>query len=1000
MGRRVGKHRWIRHGAGGIVVGLLVTLAIAVGQFAGLWAPLDRAYLDFCFKYAGSVEADPRILMIDINDVALCRIERWPWPRRMQADLVDVLSECGAQAILLDLIYTEPQVPRVVLPQLSPDARFLPGIATHGTVGTEDAIYDDIEFSQAIEKAGDVYLGMYFSFSSPADDSPRRLTAISEQGEDTSDSSLDDGLVFTSSDGEGENDRRELTAKAVQLLIEDFSMNAKRIAQKLAADLSAVEREIGSAKEFAARRVANEFLAAHPESSFEELFRQVLPGASLEASSRDRQDLIRGYRQARASSYVYKDSPFRIGDFDRYIPRATNPLMPIEEVARAARSVGFVSFRTDDDGVLRHIPVLVNVDNHVVMQLAFSLACDVLDIDTDGMRVAKDRTLQFSNKLGDRHWSIPLTPDGQMLINWHTGASEWHSSFSHIPVSRVMEVAFNRRTVSANEAIIPLLKAEAVELLFDEAESAYLDYERMVRRLQQAPKDVDDNELVSIRAEVEKTENLAIAQLAKLSEEIEGLTPEDEYERSLFSRVRFLHDRLCNDRYAKKIAQDNDALIVRNGQLLAELRQKIGGKLCFVGHTAAAQADMVNSPAYNDLPGVMAHANLANTLLLDRVPTRASGLTNAAILVLCGLAVTLVTSICSPWTAIRSMVLIMGCVLGASALLMHEVDFYLSSAEAAIAAFVVWALVTLYRQITEERRKRSFARELSRNTSPAIAAVIAEQVDDLDLSPQPAEVTCYFSDLQGFTTISERLGAEQTQSILNRYLGAMSDVLIAHQAFNKFMGDGIFAFFNAPILPVRNHAREGCLAAIETARRLGQLRKQANATEADEFAGLRMRVGLHSGPAFVGYFGSDNQTDYTCIGDTVNLAARLEPANKVFGTQTLVSGQCREQAGGGFEYRYLGLVQVKGKVLAVPVYELLGVTEEVDRMLLEYAELFSAAVEQFQQREWGEARERFERCHQIRPDDDACLLYLAETDRLASCPPDDEWTKSIALTSK
>jgi adenylate cyclase len=262
-------------------------------------------------------------------------------------------------------------------------------------------------------------------------------------------------------------------------------------------------------------------------------------------------------------------------------------------------------------------------------------------------------------------------------------------------------------------------------------------------------------------------------------------------------------------------------------------------------------------------------------------------------------------------------------------------------------------------------------------------------------------VSCYFSDLQGFTTLSERLGPRDTQAILNRYLEQMSTVLVPQRAFSKFMGDGIFAFFNAPLLPVAEHPRIACEVALRCTEALGQLqREQAGGPHAEVFAALVMRAGVHSGPAYVGEFGSDNQTDYTCIGDTVNLAARLEPANKVFGTQILVSQACRDAVGDRFEFRPLGKLQVKGKAHVVGVHELLGRAGAVEERRLAYARLFAGAMALFQQRRFVEARQIFESCRREPHGDPAVELYVAEIDRCLESPPDADWNQAIQLTTK
>jgi adenylate cyclase len=230
----------------------------------------------------------------------------------------------------------------------------------------------------------------------------------------------------------------------------------------------------------------------------------------------------------------------------------------------------------------------------------------------------------------------------------------------------------------------------------------------------------------------------------------------------------------------------------------------------------------------------------------------------------------------------------------------------------------------------------------------------------------------------------------------------MSQVLIKHRAIiNKFMGDGIFAFFNPPILQCDDHAVRACGAALDSLAALERLKSEyAAGPLADDVRALAIRMGINSGTVFVGDYGSTSKLDYTCIGDAVNLAARLEPANKLFGTRIMISEQTRCQLAGTFEARPLGRLQVVGKREAVEVYELLGRTGEVDDEQLGYAEQFSRAVEAFQQRRWDQAATELQHCARSRPDDPAIDLYRRHLERHRRTPPPEDWNRGIELTAK
>jgi len=494
-----------------------------------------------------------------------------------------------------------------------------------------------------------------------------------------------------------------------------------------------------------------------------------------------------------------------------------------------------------------------------------------------------------------------------------------------------------------------------------------------------------------------------------------GTLAEDTDENRQARRVLELADEYAADSNGSAGASPSPGASIRRAiaekrdeveSLRGELGPLIENKICLVGYTAAAVADTVNTPVYNEMPGVLAHANVINTFLANRFPQSARPWPNRLLIGLCGLMITVITTWRDPWASLLAVSAVMAIVLGAAFAAFYAWTIQLEAEGAAMAAFTAWAMVTLYRQLTEERQKRAFSKSLAQYTSPAIAEQLAARMTQrgpgFDLSPVPRTVTCYFSDLKGFTSISERLGAARTRDVLNPYLESMSAVLIGGGAMiNKFMGDGIFAFFNPPILPVEEHARRGCEAALCSFEALERLKRDISNPEIErEVAALSMRIGLHTGEVFVGDYGSSNKLDYTCIGDTVNLAARLEPACKVFGVACLISESTYAPAADWFVVRHLGGLQVVGKSEAVQVYELVGRRGQTDGGQESYAALFGQAVERFQQRDWEGALIVLSQCRQERPDDAAIGLLTENIRRYQESPPPDDWNQAIELTAK
>ena len=518
---------WFRKRFWGLAVGLAVTLLTVFGHVSGYLDGLDRIYLDFCFCCANRIPADPDIVMVDINDLALERISRWPWPRQLQADLVNVLSECAAESIILDLVYSEPMRPRVELPELDPNTKIPAEL-----ISTANTVYDDRELAKAISDAGNVYVGMYFPLYPPQDEpviNRKRARELLNKNPNMSITEFSNQLGATHDKSAA---RTFLLARIDHLLHTDFGLNVTQLAEKLSESASEIEKVITGAKEMAAGDMAEESLNKNPNATFSEFFNATLPNHPADVISRDRKDLEVAYQQAQTARVVYAKALGSSEPFRKLIPNGTRPTIPINAITQAAKEVAFVSFDTDVDGVLRYVPLLANVDGNLVCQLGFAAACDALDIDTETITAGPGRLLTFSNHAGNTTWKIPLNERGEMLLNWNTGKNgdKWYNSFHHVPVARIMEVALNRRTISENNAKVQILTAQAVELMYQDARSAYLDYEEKLRTLNQGNRE----NLKKLREKVESIEKKAIAQLTHLAAEIDSLQPEDDYEAVLF----------------------------------------------------------------------------------------------------------------------------------------------------------------------------------------------------------------------------------------------------------------------------------------------------------------------------------------------------------------------------------------------------------------------------------------------------------------------------------
>ena len=237
-----------------------------------------------------------------------------------------------------------------------------------------------------------------------------------------------------------------------------------------------------------------------------------------------------------------------------------------------------------------------------------------------------------------------------------------------------------------------------------------------------------------------------------------------------------------------------------------------------------------------------------------------------------------------------------------------------------IGVMTSFAVAQAYLALTEGRERRHTRKLFEKYLSPEVIGEFMEDPNNWALGGRRMEITVMFADLEGFTPLSERLEPEQLVQLMNEYLTEMSAIVLKEGGtIDKYEGDLIMAFFGAP-LPQEDHADRASRAAARMQSRMRELRQEWQSRGLSE---LRVRIGLNSGPAVVGNMGSDFRFNYTAMGDTVNLAARLESANKEFGTYTMVSHTTRMRVRSNqFSFRTLGDIAVKGKRDPVTVYEL------------------------------------------------------------------------------
>ncbi|MFN8578212.1 MAG: adenylate/guanylate cyclase domain-containing protein [Candidatus Sericytochromatia bacterium] len=356
-------------------------------------------------------------------------------------------------------------------------------------------------------------------------------------------------------------------------------------------------------------------------------------------------------------------------------------------------------------------------------------------------------------------------------------------------------------------------------------------------------------------------------------------------------------------------------------------------KIVLIGATAEILHDTFTTPFTQNyleqMPGVEIHAATLDTVMNGIEYTRASSTTNILMVVLLGLIGTLTFTFVNPIIGVASgLALVIG-YIGINLFLFLQQRIWLDLVAPIGVLLIVFAGIYSYRFFIEEREKRRVRGVFKRYMSPALveeALKDPSKVPSLDICAKKF-ITVLFSDIAGFTTMSEKFPPEEVKRVLDEYLTAMTQIVFNNNGIlDKYIGDAVMAIYgNVSSSDNADDAFRCVKTAIEMQDKMKELRQK---WVAEGSVAMQIRIGIHSGEALVGNFGSPLKMDYTVIGDTVNTAARLEGLNKDFGSTVMISQSTYELISNNIDVRSLGPAPVKGKSEAIHVYEVLGLSEE------------------------------------------------------------------------
>jgi len=414
-------------------------------------------------------------------------------------------------------------------------------------------------------------------------------------------------------------------------------------------------------------------------------------------------------------------------------------------------------------------------------------------------------------------------------------------------------------------------------------------------------------------------------------------------------------------------------------------------KLVLIGATSPDMHDDYFVPTSHGkaMPGVEIHANTIQTMINKDFLSEQSKLSTILLMLAVSLLFAfLIYRFKIVGATIAVPVLIIGYLF--FAIYIFEYGIIMNLIYVPLSILVTYTGETVYFYYSEKKEREKTRGAFSKYVAPAVVDELMKDPSKLKLGGARKEITVFFSDIRGFTTISEKLTPEKLVHVLNEYLTAMTDIVMKHAGVvDKYIGDAIMAFWGAPLIQP-NHAEMACNTSLDMIEKLSELREK---WAKEKFPEINIGIGLNSGHAVIGNMGSYERFDYTAMGDTINLGSRLEGLTKAYGVQIIVSESTKKAVKSKFIFRKLDLVKVKGKNKPITIYEL--VCREKEKHDADKIKSYETGLQLYLNKKWDKAVKEFEKVN-----DFASKEFIKRCKEFKKNPPSKDWDGVWVMKSK
>ena len=948
-----------RRSVDSVVVGCLLTLLVISFDSAGWLSQIEFPLYDLrakAFQFFLPRPTD-KLVHLDLDEgvldaVAASENTGWPWPRDLLAEMVDEVALAKPKVLGLDITFPEPQ-PIELRPEQPPATQ-----PAHGQpyAGPSRYVDRDAIFGESLKRLGVALIPVSLPFRPRAQPSDLQLALRAELARDLN---APQAVLVERLRARGVNPP-DLAEQVTREYLAAWRVEMS----------GAIEREVRAAP--IARELVKQRLLKLDHSDL------VLEGTFDEL-----------YDRALSAS--------RIMQFSRPIPpglpalfNTELELLPIPPIAAAARYSANVEYAPFPDGKVRAVPLFARHGDRMYPQMGLAMACAQLDVELQNLRFGGDSTVIVPTRDG-REIVVPYRAYRSAALGeiptfidipWW-GGSDWASMYDHpqhrVPVNHLSLVVLLDLVLTRRKIMINAESADAAMIYL----LATVD-QRAAERYAAGIPPKDD---IAARQPVYEQAIRAGRDTADLLHGLKADELDDDGRRFIAA-----YDSL------PKLMAEFAPLQQRLRDGRADMAKRLGGKAVFVGWTATgADADFVPTSIHAKCPGVVLHGAIFNAIMTGELWRTLPQWVTFAITGFLGLCMTAAAAFLTPARAlVVAFCLMLGYVLLNGILLFDYGNVILGAAGPLLCIAGVWQGCTLIRLIVERYHRSRIEGRFRSYVDPALVDYVVENPDQVKLEGQVREMTVCFTDLGNFTPLTEKL-KEATVPLLNRIFGAMVPAIRNNGGYvNKFLGDGVMFFFGAP-RENADHARDAMRTVLDIQAAMRAINAELSARG---LPNITLRAGVNTGNMVVGDAGSEQASDYTVLGDDVNLAARMESANKQLGTTTLVAARTVELAGDdGLLLRPVGQICVVGRTQPVTAFEILATQADATERQRRLVELSRYMVDSFRDarladclraaadldREFGPSkltklyRDRCEH-YQRQPDlkDFTCAITLAE----------------------